>query len=133
MQEVWKKIKYYPNYEVSDLGRVRSLKFYSNVHKRYYDRILILKEKTNRWGYKYVGLSNRNGRKSIIIHRLVAEAFIPNPDNLPEINHKDGNKTNNCIDNLEWCTRSYNMAHSYKLGLRKSIKEYIKERRQING
>ena len=126
MKEIWLPIKDYPNYEVSNLGRVRALKYYSNVTKKYYDRILVLKVKTNRWGYNFVGISNRNGRKSKIVHRLVAETFIPNVNGLREVNHIDGNKQNNRVENLEWCTRSQNLKHAYKLGLKKPIQEYIK-------
>lgn len=130
MIEIWKEIKDYPNYQISNLGRVKTLKFYSNVHKKYYDRELILKEKTNRFGYKFVGLSNQNGRKNKAIHKLVAEAFIENKNNYKEVNHIDGNKSNNCVDNLEWCTRRENVLHSYKLGLKKPIKEYMRLKKE---
>lgn len=130
MEETWVKIKDYPNYEVSNLGRIRTLKYFSNVTKRYYDRILVLKQKTSRWGYNHVGLSNKDGRKTKVVHKLVARAFIPNPNNLREINHIDGNKQNNAVSNLEWCTRSYNVKHSYKLGLKKPIQEYIRLKKE---
>lgn len=130
MQEIWKKIKDYPNYEISNLGRVKALKYYSNIHKKYYDRELILKEKTNRFGYKFVSLSNKFGRKSKAIHRLVAENFIENKNNYKEVNHIDGNKNNNKVDNLEWCTRQYNVLHSYRLGLKKPIQEYIRLKKE---
>lgn len=130
MREIWKKIKEYPNYEISNYGRVRSLKYYSNVHKKYYDRVLILKEKTNRYGYKMITLSNENGRKCFTIHRLVAKAFIDNKSNYNEVNHIDGNKSNNKFNNLEWCTRRDNILHAYKLGLKKSIQEYIKLKKE---
>lgn len=123
MQEIWKEVKDYPNYEISNFGRVKALKFYSNVHKKYYDRELILKEKTNRFGYKFVslGCGKRGNRKNVMIHRLVAQAFIHNSNNYKEINHIDGNKANNNVNNLEWCTRSENMKHAYKIGLRRGI------------
>lgn len=132
MQEIWKEIKDYPNYQISNLGRVKTLKYYSNIHKKYYDRELVLKEKINSHGYKFIGLGcgKRGNKKNFAIHRLVAEAFIPNPNNLPEINHKDGNKRNNRAENLEWCTRSQNMLHAYKLGLHKPIQEYIKYKKE---
>lgn len=131
MQEIWKDIKDYPNYQISNFGRVKALKFYSNIHKKYYDRELILKEKTNRFGYKFVGLSNENGRKSKMIHRLVAEHFIEKKINNYEVNHIDGNKSNNRVDNLEWCSRRDNVLHSYRLGLKKPIQEYIRLKQEV--
>lgn len=130
MIEIWKEIKDYPNYQISNLGRVKALKFYSNVHKKYYDRELILKEKTNRYGYKFVALSNELGRKNKSIHRLVAEAFIKKNNNYNEVNHIDGNKSNNKVNNLEWCSRRDNVLHSYKLGLKKPIQEYIRLKKE---
>ena len=71
----------------------------------------------DRCGYREVILN----KKRVLVHRIIAITFIPNPDNLPQINHKDGNKINNNIDNLEWCTRSYNLVHAYKNGLEKKM------------
>lgn len=73
----------------------------------------------NGHGYKQVFVSVKGIRYVRYIHRLVAECFIPNPDGLPEINHKDGNKANNHADNLEWCTSSYNKYHAFRTGLKK--------------
>ena len=84
-------------YEVSNLGRVRSL-----------ETERILKPSKNTWGYLFVSLYKNGIKKAVRIHRLVALAFIPNPDNLPCINHKDEDKTNNTVDNLEWCDDKYN-------------------------
>lgn len=131
MKEEWKTIENYPNYEISNMGRVRALKYYSNIHKKYYDREIILKEKTNMHGYKMVGLSNSDGRKSFSIHRLVAKAFIKNSNNYKEVNHIDGNKANNCYINLEWCTRKSNILHAYRIGLKKPIQEYIKIKKEV--
>ena len=70
-------------------------------------------------GYEYVHLCNGKGKTKLFrVHRLVAETFIPNPNNLPEVNHKDGDKLNNNIKNLEWCTNLENMRHSVETGLR---------------
>lgn len=86
-------------YEVSNYGRVRR-------------NGRILKPWKNRKGYLHVDLSKNGIRRKALIHRLVAQSFIPNPNNYPEINHKDENKTNNAVDNLEWCTREYNNNYS---------------------
>lgn len=132
MQEIWKEIKDFPNYQISNLGRVKALKYYSNIHKKYYDRELILKEKENKYGYRFVslGCGKRGKRKNIAIHRLVAQAFITNKNNYREINHIDGNKSNNQVNNLEWCTRRENVLHAYKLGLKKPIQEYIRLKKE---
>ena len=104
MEEIWKPIGY-EGYEVSNLGRVKSYK---------YDKIngKIMKPYKNTKGYLQIDLQldgrNRENRVHLAVHRLVAIAFIPNPDNLPQVNHKDEDKTNNCVDNLEWCTNDYN-------------------------
>ena len=97
MQEIWKDIKGYDGkYQISNYGRVKSLLRYKKILKP------ILQTK----GYFYVSLCKPN--KNFTIHRLVAEEFIPNPENLPCVNHKDENKHNNHVDNLEWCTYEYN-------------------------
>lgn len=79
----------------------------------------IVKQKLNEFGYCTIKLCKENKLYYFMVHRLVAQAFIPNPNNLPQINHKDGDKQNNNVDNLEWCTQSYNMKHAYRLGLEK--------------
>lgn len=137
MQEIWKIIDCFPRYAISNYGNIKVLFFQNNVNKRLYSREKTLKLIKKKDGYIKVNLHNneytgRGNGCEYLVHRLVAEAFIPNPDNLPEVNHKDGNKTNNKVDNLEWCDRSYNISHAYKLGLRKSIQEYIKIRKENN-
>ena len=104
MKEIYKNLGFlgFPNYEVSNLGNVKSL----NYNKT--GKAQILKLKKNNKGYLIVGLYKNNKQKWSLVHRLVAEAFISNPDNLPQINHKDENKTNNCVENLEFCTAEYN-------------------------
>lgn len=102
-KEIWKDIEEYEGlYQISNFGNVKNKK-----NKK-------IKEATHYHGYKYVMLSKNKKQKKKYIHRLVAQAFIENPNNYKEVNHKDGNKENNYIDNLEWCTRSYNVLHSYK-------------------
>lgn len=107
--EEWKVISSYPMYEISNLGRVRS--YYNSKYGR---RTVpkILHNKTDRIGYSFIHLKNSDGRKPLRIHRLVAEAFIPNPNALPEVNHIDENKQNNVVENLEWCDRLHNVRHS---------------------
>ena len=107
--EVWKKIEGFENYSVSTHGRVRNDK---------YNYII----KTESSHYVRVRLWRKGGAKQFYVHRLVARAFIPNPYNYPIINHKDENKSNNHIENLEWCTHSYNLTYND-----------LSERRMANG
>jgi len=111
MNEEWKPIEGYEGlYEVSNLGRVRSLPREVKGHKGtpYLRPGCILKNHIDYKGYEYVVLTvNAKGIQKKV-HRLVAMAFIPNPDNLPMVNHKDECKANNHVDNLEWCTALYN-------------------------
>lgn len=110
MLEIWKDIKDYEGlYQVSNLGRVKSLANRSNHKKE-----LILKQHKYK-GYYKVNLCKNGKRKLCSVHRLVAEAFIQNPENLPCVNHKDENKLNNCIENLEWCTHGYNNSYGTRL------------------
>ena len=103
MEEVWKDIEGYEGlYQISDCGRVRSLNYHSTGKPGY------LKPRKSRKGYLRVVLCKNGDEKSFTVHRLVANAFLPNPGNLPQINHKDEIKTNNCVSNLEWCTNQYN-------------------------
>jgi hypothetical protein len=112
-QEVWKDIKGYEGiYQVSNLGRVKGLRKRNNAYNVYYKKEFIMKLQKNHKGYLKVQLNNDLiKRKMFFVHRLVAEAFIPNPNNLPQINHKDENKENNVVDNLEWCDNSYNQKY----------------------
>ena len=105
MIEEWRPVVGYEGlYEVSSYGRVRSLdRFYYRLHKG-----KVLSPTKDRYGYLTVTLNCNGKSKTIKIHRLVAQAFIENPDNLPQVNHKDEVKSNNCVDNLEWCSAKYN-------------------------
>ncbi len=112
--EEWKPVTNYEGiYEVSSQGRVKSLKQNASRRKR------ILKPCAKN-GYLSVNLFKDGACKHAYIHRLVAEAFINNPDNLKEVNHKDCDKTNNSVSNLEWCSRKQNLEHSYKNGLKRT-------------
>ena len=128
MKEIWKDIKEYEGiYQISNLGRVRRLKKWcGNVYKsKWIDDIKILTPTDNGNGYKIISLNKNRKRKNKYIHRLVAEAFIPNPDNLPEVNHIDNNKSNNVWTNLEWCTRSYNVKYSFDKGFHVAPKNML--------
>ena len=132
-QEQWKPIeRFNGEYMVSNFGRVRSL-------KRHKDRIM--PQTIQRRGYLACTFWMNNKAKCVKVHRLVAETFIPNPNNLPEINHIDGDKLNNLASNLEWCTRSQNVKHSFDIGLktphrwtadeRKAISNALKSRKRV--
>jgi hypothetical protein len=123
MKEEWKDILGYEGlYQVSNLGRVKRLKgkclSKAGKYRTVSESILVCFPNKTRYNYLYVNLNN-NGIKQFRLHRLVALHFIPNPNNLPEVNHIDGNKENNCITNLEWCTNLENIRHSYKIGTHK--------------
>ena len=109
--ENWKEIKSYPNYLISNEGRVYSCK-----------RSIFLKPRKNRDGYFYVGLYKNGVCKMHKIHRLVSLAFIPNPENKRTVNHIDGIKINNFDSNLEWCSQKENVRHAWSNGLQKAIK-----------
>ena len=118
--EVWKDVpEFEGRYQVSTLGRVRSVSRKVYNHTGYINlKGRVLKTRHNAKGYVVIDIKKENGiRKFCVVHRLVAQAFIPNPENKPQINHIDGDKTNNCVDNLEWCTNSENQIHAYKTGL----------------
>ena len=104
--EVWKPIEGYENYEVSSLGRVRSL---CNDKTR---KEKVLRQHNNGHGYLIVNLCKNGKMKSYKVHRLVAQTFLPNPENLPIINHKNEIKTDNSVENLEFCTHKYNIHYS---------------------
>lgn len=113
-EEIWKGVKGYEDlYEVSSFGRVRSLprtcrKLEGREMKDYIYQGKILRPYRDKKGYLSVRVYRQSRPKDIKVHRLVAQAFIPNLGNLPQINHKDENKANNRADNLEWCTNLYN-------------------------
>lgn len=114
MEETWRKLVY-PNipddinrFEISTYGRLK------NVKTQYIYNPSVLSS-----GYYSVRttLGKRNNKLHILIHKAVAYTFLKNPNNLPEVNHKDGNKLNNCVENLEWCTSHENQQHKYDIGL----------------
>ena len=128
MQEIWKEIKGYEKlYAISNFGNVKSLKkswitynYKSKTHYTITTEERILKPSISKCGYKQINLSKNDKKSGKLIHRLVAETFIPNIDNKKCVNHKDGNKLNNNVENLEWCTYKENSIHAWKNNLQKS-------------
>ena len=116
---VWKPILGYEGiYEISNYGDVKSLRRYrGNGNGGYMQKERILKKTKTSTGYYKVELYKNKKRKSYKVHRLVAMAFIPNPHNKPNINHRDGNPLNNYVGNLEWCTQKENVKHALDVGL----------------
>lgn len=125
MIEEWKIISKFPKYEVSSLGRIRKIST---------NKLLYLKDHTA--GYKQVIIQEANKKYYLYVHRLVAEAFIDNPNDYPYINHKDEDKSNNSVENLEWCTPKYNANYGTckeRIGKahHKKVKQYTKDGRFI--
>lgn len=121
--EVWKDIEGYEGlYQVSNLGRVKRIVGEGCSYER-----IIAPHTNQRLRRVYVMLSKGGKRKNFTIHRLVANAFIPNPNNLPEVNHIDEDPSNNVVDNLEWCTKKYNINYGTAIyRIRKSNPQCIK-------
>lgn len=133
MQEVWKDIKGFEGlYQISNFGNVKSLNW---GHRGY---AMNLTPKKQNQGYLFVELIKNKRRKAFLIHRLVAIAFIQNPSNYPFVNHKDENQKNNFVENLEWCTESYNAKYSLsrhpdrKAKMNLARGEYVKKNRNCN-
>ena len=112
MKEIWKDIPGYEGiYQVSNNGNVVSLNAYGHNIKR------ALKQRLNYYGYSTVVLNHNKKSKYVGVHILVAKTFIPNPEHKPQVNHIDGNKTNNNVNNLEWVTCKENIQHAIRTGL----------------
>jgi hypothetical protein len=120
--EIWKDIKDYEgHYQVSNLGNIKSLQRVDSIGRNVNEKVL--KFKINRYGYYNVELYNRGKSKTLKVHRLVANAFLEKDNKRLEVNHIDGDKSNNSVNNLEWCNRSENIRHSYLNCLRFSKKK----------
>ena len=130
MTEIWKDVLGYEGlYQISNFGRVKSLP--RTVRKRHGTGVRkekILQGGIYPNGYKFVCLCESGEKKMKMIHRLVAEAFISNPLNFPTVNHIDGNKLNNHVENLEWCTQGENLKHAIEIGL---VESQCKIRRNV--
>ena len=121
-----KKIDGFDHYYISREGEVMS----TNFHRT--GRCQVLKPYTNNGGYQTVSLCKNGTVKIGMVHRLVAETFIPNPNNLPCVNHKDENKTNNHVDNLEWCTPKYNCNYGTRNSrMKRKLRENNKHKKQV--
>jgi hypothetical protein len=117
MEEIWKDIAGYEGrYQVSNHGRIKSLERRCRA-KSYTRRVpeKIYAQTVDTYGYPIVMLHLDGKRKTRTVHRLVAETFIPNPQNFKQVNHKDENKRNNHVDNLEWCDTQYNSAYGTRV------------------
>ena len=119
MSEVWKAIPNFVGYyEASSMGRIKSVERIVRSGRGYKTvSSTILKPSLDEWGYEKVSLRKDGKSYSKKVNRLIAQTFIPNPNNYPQVNHIDGIKTNNCVENLEWCTPSQNMMHCHANGL----------------
>lgn len=146
MEEEWKDIffedkgilyDYRGLYQVSNLGNIKSLdriivikSFISSSYRMFKGKNI--KQSIHR-GYKVVYLYDKNNKsKCHLVHRIIAKMFIPNPKKLPIINHKNGIKTDNQIENLEWCTYSQNLKHAYKNGLKNSTYKQLEKLHKLN-
>lgn len=109
----WKPIKEFDGYYINKIGQVKSMRSFKGTKEK------ILKGSKNQQGYKTINMIKNGKVYTKTLHRLLAQTFIPNPNNYPCINHIDGNILNNSLDNLEWCTYSYNNKEAYRIGLKK--------------
>lgn len=140
MEEIWKDIEGYEGlYQVSNLGRIKSLgRTIEKIgpkgkvfYRTYPQKNLVCKKDTK--GYYRTNLALNGINKTVKVHRIVAQAFIPNPENKSQVNHIDGNKENNNVSNLEWCNNQENQDHSWKTGLRKRGREHWSYGKQPQG
>lgn len=116
--EIWKDVIGFESlYEISNFGVLKSKDKTKGAGNGYPEKGKVLKLKTDKDGYLVYGLCKESKKTFISLHRLVGIHFIDNPNNLPQINHRDGNKKNNIYSNLEWCTAKHNVIHSHKTGL----------------
>ncbi len=118
--EIWKDIEGFEGYQISNLGRVKSLNY------RHTKRERILQQKLSRNGYCQIVLCKNGKKYTFVVHRLVATAYISNPNGKPQVNHLDECKINNCAENLEWCTCKENINHGTR---NERVAKTLKERK----
>lgn len=133
--EQWKDIEGYEGmYQVSNTGKVKSLKRVTKFKGKDYTRTeqeKLLTLAKHHKGYFKAQLRKNDKLKAFFIHRLVAQAFIPNPESKATVNHKDGDKSNNTVENLEWMSNQENMAHAYATGLRNNDAIHLKQLKPV--
>lgn len=123
INEIWKDIPNYEGlYQISNIGNIKTLNYKKTKKEK------ILKQRLDKYGYKYIKLSKNGKQTYYLIHRLVAQVFVLNPNNLPQINHKDENRTNNVYSNLEWCNCIYNNNYGNRnKKIQKALSKRIKQ------
>ena len=133
MEEIWKSVPDYEWYQVSNMGRVRSIdrEFVNSIGRRCFLKGVMIKPKISK-GYYRLGIRQKGEKKMVNVHRLVALAFIPNPFKYATVNHINGDKLDNRVENLEWCSAKENILHAYKNNLNGYVEKSNAKLRKIN-